>query len=184
MRRRYLWNKSLTYRRSVKVKLAVIVLPNWQTIFLWSLRGRSLKLLMCSVTPPNTHPFAVPDEELWIITCSNYMYNFNFSEIKDKLYALRDAPHRLENPMIYHLDVGAMYPNIILTNRLQPSAMVDEATCASCDFNRPGSNCQRPMEWMWRGDFSESYACVHVEMYVGRILVSTMYMYVQVQCTQ
>jgi hypothetical protein len=31
---------------------------------------------------------------------------------------------RLENPIIYHLDVGAMYPNIILTNRLQPSAMV------------------------------------------------------------
>lgn len=24
-----------------------------------------------------------------------------------------------ENPKIYHLDVGAMYPNIILTNRLQ-----------------------------------------------------------------
>ena len=26
---------------------------------------------------------------------------------------------RSENPRIYHLDVGAMYPNIILTNRLQ-----------------------------------------------------------------
>ena len=32
---------------------------------------------------------------------------------------LRDCPNRLENPIIYHLDVGAMYPNIILTNRLQ-----------------------------------------------------------------
>ena len=78
-------------------------------------------------------------------------------EIKEKLYALRDTPHRLENPMIYHLDVGAMYPNIILTNRLQPSAIVDEATCASCDFNRPGATCQRPMEWMWRGDFSKLF---------------------------
>lgn len=87
----------------------------------------------------------------------NYKYNnCILAEIKDKLAALRDTPHRLENPMIYHLDVGAMYPNIILTNRLQPSAMVDEATCASCDFNRPGATCQRPMEWMWRGDFSES----------------------------
>jgi DNA polymerase elongation subunit (family B) len=38
----------------------------------------------------------------------------------------RDTPARLENPIIYHLDVGAMYPNIILTNRLQPSAIVDE----------------------------------------------------------
>ena len=45
---------------------------------------------------------------------------------------------RMEHPVIYHLDVGAMYPNIILTNRLQPSAMVDEATCAVCDFNKPG----------------------------------------------
>ena len=57
--------------------------------------------------------------------------------------------------MIYHLDVGAMYPNIILTNRLQPSAIVDEATCAACDFNKPGSNCQRKMNWSWRGDFCE-----------------------------
>ena len=45
-----------------------------------------------------------------------------------------------------------MYPNIILTNRLQPSAMVDEATCAACDFNRPGARCQRTMSWMWRGE--------------------------------
>ena len=29
-----------------------------------------------------------------------------------------------EVPLIYHLDVAAMYPNIILTNRLQPSSIV------------------------------------------------------------
>ena len=45
-------------------------------------------------------------------------------DIKDKLTSLHDAPNRIELPVIYHLDVGAMYPNIILTNRLQPSAMV------------------------------------------------------------
>jgi hypothetical protein len=50
---------------------------------------------------------------------------------------------------------GAMYPNIILTNRLQPSAMVDETTCAACDFNRIGATCQRSMAWMWRGEYSE-----------------------------
>jgi hypothetical protein len=50
---------------------------------------------------------------------------------------------------------GAMYPNIILTNRLQPSAMVDETACAACDFNRPGATCQRNMAWMWRGEYSE-----------------------------
>ncbi|KAG8329998.1 hypothetical protein J6590_073656 [Homalodisca vitripennis] len=81
----------------------------------------------------------------------------NFAEItadiKSKLADLRETPCRMENPIIYHLDVGAMYPNIILTNRLQPSAMVDETTCAACDFNRPGAACQRHMAWMWRGEF-------------------------------
>ena len=49
------------------------------------------------------------------------MTNFDevCDDIIDKLLGLRDMPSRLENPMIYHLDVGAMYPNIILTNRLQ-----------------------------------------------------------------
>ncbi|XP_054248557.1 DNA polymerase epsilon catalytic subunit A [Indicator indicator] len=74
-------------------------------------------------------------------------------EIKGKLNSLKDVPNRIECPLIYHLDVGAMYPNIILTNRLQPSAMVDEATCAACDFNKPGANCQRRMTWQWRGEF-------------------------------
>ncbi|XP_059750084.1 DNA polymerase epsilon catalytic subunit A isoform X1 [Balaenoptera ricei] len=81
----------------------------------------------------------------------------NFQEvcdqIKTKLTSLKDVPNRIECPLIYHLDVGAMYPNIILTNRLQPSAMVDEATCAACDFNKPGANCQRKMSWQWRGEF-------------------------------
>lgn len=47
-----------------------------------------------------------------------------------------------------------MYPNIILTNRLQPSAIVDDATCAACDYNQAKNNCKRKMEWIWRGDFS------------------------------
>ncbi|XP_062890220.1 DNA polymerase epsilon catalytic subunit A isoform X2 [Mobula hypostoma] len=74
-------------------------------------------------------------------------------EIKQKLNCLKEVPNRIECPLIYHLDVGAMYPNIILTNRLQPSAMVDEITCAACDFNKPGANCQRKMTWTWRGEF-------------------------------
>lgn len=80
----------------------------------------------------------------------------NFKEVVDeitvKLQALKSQPLRLENPVIYHLDVGAMYPNIILTNRLQPSAMVNETVCAACDYNKQGALCQRKMEWMWRGE--------------------------------
>jgi len=37
--------------------------------------------------------------------------------IVEKLKSLRDTPNREEVPLIYHLDVAAMYPNIILTNR-------------------------------------------------------------------
>uniref|UniRef100_A0A336MSN0 DNA polymerase epsilon catalytic subunit n=1 Tax=Culicoides sonorensis TaxID=179676 RepID=A0A336MSN0_CULSO len=80
----------------------------------------------------------------------------NFDEIKqqviDALQSLHDIPSRLEQPVIVHLDVGAMYPNIILTNRLQPSAMVTETDCAACDFNKPGALCKREMDWLWRGD--------------------------------
>lgn len=46
-----------------------------------------------------------------------------------------------------------MYPNIILTNRLQPDALIDESMCAGCDFNRPGKTCDRKMEWLWRGEY-------------------------------
>ena len=76
------------------------------------------------------------------------------------LTALRDRPSREERPLIYHLDVAAMYPNIILTNRLQPSAIVTDEDCAACDFNRPGKTCLRPMEWVWRG---ETYAATTAE---------------------
>ena len=75
------------------------------------------------------------------------------AEIVEKLEKLRDAPIRTEEPRVYHLDVAAMYPNIILTNRLQPCAMVSEAVCASCDFNAPKNNCKRKLKWMWRCAF-------------------------------
>ena len=76
------------------------------------------------------------------------------SQIIEKLELLRDKPNRVEKPFIYHLDVGAMYPNIILSNRLQPSAIVDDATCAACDYNQSRYGCKRPMEWTWRGEYS------------------------------
>ncbi|KAI8821881.1 uncharacterized protein EV422DRAFT_573743 [Fimicolochytrium jonesii] len=82
----------------------------------------------------------------------------NYDEVKAQILSalenLRDLPNRLEKPSIYHLDVAAMYPNIILTNRLQPDALVSEEMCAACDFNQgPGSTCQRPMTWSWRGEY-------------------------------
>ncbi|KAL0812788.1 hypothetical protein Bca101_069231 [Brassica carinata] len=72
-------------------------------------------------------------------------------KIKEKLEKLRDYPIREEGPLIYHLDVAAMYPNIILTNRLQPPSIVTNEICTACDFNRPGKTCLRKLEWVWRG---------------------------------
>ena len=88
----------------------------------------------------------------------------NYEEIRDQIKAaledLRDNPVREENPLIYHLDVAAMYPNIILTNRLQPSAIVSDEDCAACVFNAPGKTCLRKMEWVWRG---ETYSATRAE---------------------
>ncbi|KAF9240065.1 hypothetical protein BU15DRAFT_87792 [Melanogaster broomeanus] len=74
-------------------------------------------------------------------------------ESKCSLEMMRDNPKRTDNPLIYHLDVAAMYPNIMLSNRLQPDSMVDESVCAVCDYNRPGKTCDRRLEWAWRGEF-------------------------------
>jgi DNA polymerase epsilon subunit 1 len=82
----------------------------------------------------------------------------NLEEVKmdilAKLTALRDHPQQQEKPFIYHLDVGAMYPNIILTNRLQPYAIARPDVCAGCCFNSPNNElqCKRVMSWKWRAE--------------------------------
>ena len=56
-------------------------------------------------------------------------------------------------PLIYHLDVAAMYPNIILTNRLQPVAIVNSKICSGCLFNKSENDCKRNLNWQWKGDY-------------------------------
>ncbi|QLL31251.1 hypothetical protein HG536_0B01120 [Torulaspora globosa] len=81
----------------------------------------------------------------------------NFQEIKEvitsQLLDLKLNSKRCELPLIYHVDVASMYPNIMTTNRLQPDSMKTERDCASCDFNRPGKLCDRRLKWSWRGEF-------------------------------
>lgn len=81
----------------------------------------------------------------------------NYDEVKSAIAAalngLKEKPNRTEKPSIYHVDVASMYPNIMTTNRLQPDSMISEEDCASCDFNRPGKNCDRRLPWSWRGEF-------------------------------
>ncbi|KII67575.1 DNA polymerase epsilon catalytic subunit A [Thelohanellus kitauei] len=80
--------------------------------------------------------------------------------VRNSLEQFKENVYKSEYPVIYHLDVAAMYPNIMLTNKLQvkrtktqPPSIVDESVCASCDFNLPFKKCQRQMKWIWRGDF-------------------------------
>lgn len=54
---------------------------------------------------------------------------------------------------IYHLDVGAMYPNIILTNRMQPISVVNEDICIRCDYNDEKNQCKKKMKWISRVDY-------------------------------
>lgn len=75
------------------------------------------------------------------------------ADIEKHLLNLQETPNRTENPLIYHLDVASMYPNIMTTNRLQPDSMISESDCAACDFNRPGKTCDRRMPWSWRGEY-------------------------------
>ncbi|KAA8646060.1 DNA polymerase epsilon catalytic subunit POL2 [Aspergillus tanneri] len=75
------------------------------------------------------------------------------NQIAERLINLKEKPNRDEVPFIYHLDVASMYPNIMITNRLQPDSMIQESNCASCDFNRPGKTCDRRLPWAWRGEF-------------------------------
>lgn len=80
-------------------------------------------------------------------------YDEVYTQIRTMLEDLRDRPVRQDKPLIYHLDVAAMYPNIMLSNRLQPDSVVDEGACASCDYNRPGMLCDKRMKWAWRGEY-------------------------------
>ena len=77
-------------------------------------------------------------------------------DIKDKLNVLLNIANTNNEeslyPMIYHLDVGAMYPNIILTNKLQPVGVVNDEVCAKCLYNKDVKFCKKKMFWRWRGE--------------------------------
>ena len=80
----------------------------------------------------------------------------NYDEIRaniiEQLEMLRDTPNREEEPVVYHLDVAAMYPNIILTNRLQPMSCAAGEQCPTCEYHLDYDKVHRLMPWTWRGD--------------------------------
>ncbi|CAG8516863.1 18561_t:CDS:10 [Acaulospora morrowiae] len=102
--------------------------------------------------------FRIHDQTLYEIISEKLNEITNYDEVRSQILTaleeLRDCKQSFEKtPLIYHLDVAAMYPNIILTNRLQPDSMITEEVCLRCDYNFPGKNCDRKLTWSWRGDF-------------------------------
>ena len=67
-------------------------------------------------------------------------------QISKALSSLKELSNAEVKPLIYHLDVGAMYPNIILSNRLQPTAVVNDTICSACVYNNPENMCKRRLE--------------------------------------
>lgn len=76
-----------------------------------------------------------------------------YQEVKKELVEFKKHTKIREPPVIYHVDVSSMYPNIMITNRLQPDSMKSQQDCAACDFNRPGKKCDRRLSWAWRGEY-------------------------------
>ncbi|MES1908927.1 MAG: hypothetical protein MHM6MM_001764 [Cercozoa sp. M6MM] len=92
------------------------------------------------------------EEKVALDTVANYDEVYN--KIRSELQYMRDNPKCTCTPLLYHLDVSAMYPNIILTNRLQPAAIVDDETCAQCVYNDDvDAHCKRDLTWKWRGSY-------------------------------
>ncbi|CAA9989020.1 DNA polymerase epsilon, catalytic subunit a, putative [Plasmodium knowlesi strain H] len=69
------------------------------------------------------------------------------NDIIDKLNFFIHNPSISICPNIYHLDVAAMYPNIILSHRLQPNAIVTQDHCFNCSFYKQRHLCQKQMVW-------------------------------------
>ena len=82
----------------------------------------------------------------------------NFELVKEQIQSMLASislkcPVLEATPLIYHVDVAAMYPNIILSNRLQPVAIVNEQTCAGCIYNKEENECKRTLNWQWKGEY-------------------------------
>jgi DNA polymerase epsilon subunit 1 len=81
-------------------------------------------------------------------------YEEVLQDIKSKLFGLQqmiqDNKEISMLPLIYHIDVAAMYPNIILTNRLQPTAIVNDKICCNCIYNKKENRCKRKLGWEYK----------------------------------
>lgn len=111
---------------------------------------------------PNAYQKLIDQVDQTIDFCAQVEQNTNPNEISNReeikstiikaLDRIKENCNGEFKPLIYHLDVGAMYPNIILSNRLQPTAIVNETICSACLYNNPENRCKRVLSWEWRGE--------------------------------
>ncbi|KAL0390635.1 UNVERIFIED_CONTAM: DNA polymerase epsilon catalytic subunit A [Sesamum calycinum] len=64
---------------------------------------------------------------------------------RDLQYAIR-----VEGKM--DLESVTNYDEVKNAIREKPPSIVTDEICTACDFNRPGKNCLRKLEWVWRGE--------------------------------
>ena len=110
----------------------------------------------------NTYQKLINEVDLTIDFCARVEQKIDPAEITNRdelrkkiitaLEFIKDNSNSEAKPLIYHVDVAAMYPNIILSNRLQPTAIVSEVNCSACIFNTPENKCKRVLNWEWRGE--------------------------------
>lgn len=107
------------------------------------------------------HDFLIDDQMIELIVdnidqiLEDYTGHIDYEATKnDYINTIRSHIGKINSKgCIYHLDVGAMYPNIILTNRLQPFAVVNDDICVRCDFNDIKNQCRKKMEWISRVEY-------------------------------
>ena len=85
----------------------------------------------------------------------NEVKNMVQEKLKDIMMIIKENGNKEIDllPLIYHVDVSSMYPNIILTNRLQPTAIVNNRICSNCIYNEPKNNCKKNMGWDWKAQY-------------------------------
>ncbi|VWU50294.1 DNA polymerase epsilon catalytic subunit A, putative, partial [Hepatocystis sp. ex Piliocolobus tephrosceles] len=87
------------------------------------------------------------DDEKYIYKHQILNYEQVKNDIINKLNFFVLNPNINMCPNIYHLDVAAMYPNIILSHRLQPNAIITQDHCFNCSFYKQRHLCQKKMVW-------------------------------------
>ncbi|AFZ81656.1 DNA polymerase epsilon, catalytic subunit a, putative [Theileria equi strain WA] len=127
-----------------------------ETLLYWAKNNidGDIETLICDEDVSSSNIDFAPSEKLCRIFSKFENFNEVYRDLYTRLCTLRDNPMIKTFPRIYHLDVGAMYPNIIISQRLQPTAIVTEDFCRKCSYYKESLLCQKKMNWKQRLEIS------------------------------